>query len=63
MDQFDISEKLLAKHGCKVFFGDDSDTTSSSLEPCTPKTPSNHVRSDPDGSDDDDGSNEDDDDF
>jgi hypothetical protein len=54
MNQVDTSEdKLVSKHGSGLFFSDDGDTTSPSLEPCTLETPSNHVRSDPDDSDDD----------
>jgi hypothetical protein len=55
MNQVDTSEdKLVAKHGSGLFFGDDSDNTPPLLEPCTPETPSSRVCSDPDGSDDDD---------
>jgi hypothetical protein len=55
MNQLNTSkEKLLVMHGCDPFFSDDGDTTSPSLEPHTPEMPSNHMRSDPDGSDDDD---------
>jgi hypothetical protein len=55
MNQFGTSEeKLLAKHGHSLFFGDDSDTTSPSLEPRTPDSPSNRVRSILNGSDEDD---------
>jgi hypothetical protein len=55
MNQLNTSkEKLLVMHGCDLFFSDDGDTTSPSLEPHTPEMPSNHMRSDPDGSDDDD---------
>jgi hypothetical protein len=55
MNQFDTSEeKLLAKHGRSLFFGDDSDTTSLSLEPRTPDMPSNCVRSILNGNDEDD---------
>jgi hypothetical protein len=53
LNQFDASEdKLAAKHGRELFFGDDCDTTSPSSEPCTPETPSSRMHSDPDGSDD-----------
>jgi hypothetical protein len=45
---------LQAKHGSGLFFGDDGDTTSPSLEPRTPETSSSRVHSDPDDSDDDD---------
>jgi hypothetical protein len=55
MNQLNTSkEKLLVMHGCDLFFSDDGDTTSPSLEPHTPEMPSNHMRSDPDGSEDDD---------
>jgi hypothetical protein len=54
MNQVDTSEdKLVSKHGSGLFFSDDGDTTSTSSEPCTLETPSNHVCSDPDDSDDD----------
>jgi hypothetical protein len=60
MNQVDTSEdKLVAKHGNGLYFGDDGDTTSPSLEPCTPETLSSRLCSDPDGRDDD-GSNDDD---
>jgi hypothetical protein len=53
MSQIDTyEEKLLAKHGRDLIFDDDGDTTSPSLEPRTPETLSNHVRSDPDDDDD-----------
>jgi hypothetical protein len=52
MNQVDTFEdKLVAKHGNKLSFGDDSDTTSLSSEPSTPETSSTCVCSDPDGSD------------
>jgi hypothetical protein len=55
MNQVDTSKDMLvAKHGSGLFFGDDGDTTSPSLEPRTPETPSSRIHSDPDGSDDDD---------
>jgi hypothetical protein len=55
MNQVNTSEdKLVAKHGSVLFFGDDADTTSPSSVPCTPETPSSCVRSNPNGSDDDD---------
>jgi hypothetical protein len=55
MNQLNTSkEKLLVMHGCDLFFSDDGDTTSPSLEPHTPEMLSNHMRSDPDGSNDDD---------
>jgi hypothetical protein len=53
MSQIDTyEEKLLAKHGRDLIFDDDGDTTSPSLEPRTPETLSNRVRSDPDDDDD-----------
>jgi phage repressor protein C with HTH and peptisase S24 domain len=53
MSQIDTyEEKLVAKHGRDLIFDDDGDTTSPSLEPCTPETLSNRVRSDPDDDDD-----------
>jgi hypothetical protein len=56
MNHLDTSEeKLLAKRGSDLFFGDDGDTTSPLSEPCTPETPSSHVCvDDPKGSEDDD---------
>jgi hypothetical protein len=55
MNQLDTSEeKLLAKHVRDLFFGNNDDTTSPSLEPCTTKMPSSRVHSDPDDSDNDD---------
>jgi hypothetical protein len=53
MSQIDTyEEKLLAKHGRDLIFDDDGDTTSPSLEPRTPETLSNRVRSDPNDDDD-----------
>jgi hypothetical protein len=55
MNQVDTSEdKLLAKHDSRIFFGDDSDTTSPSSEPRTREMSSSRMRSDLDGSDDND---------
>jgi hypothetical protein len=52
MNQLGTSvEKLLAKHARGIIFGDDSDTTSPSLEPHTPES---HQCFDKDSSDDDD---------
>jgi hypothetical protein len=51
MNQLDTSEeKFLAKRGCNIIFGDDSDTRAPSSEPRTPKS---HRRSDEDSNDDD----------
>jgi hypothetical protein len=53
MNQLDtFEEKLLAKCGHGLLFSNDDDTTSPSLEPCSPKMSSSRVRFDPDGSDD-----------
>jgi hypothetical protein len=55
MNQVDTSEgKLVAKHGSRLFFGDDGDTTSPSSGPRTLEMSSSCVRSDPDDSEDDD---------
>jgi hypothetical protein len=54
MNRLDITEeKLLARRGCGLFFRDDSDTTSPSSEPRTPKMLSSCMHSDTDNSDDD----------
>jgi hypothetical protein len=60
MNQADTSEdKLVAKHGSGLFFGDNSDTTSPSSEPRTLETSSSRMCSDPDGSYDDGSDDED----
>jgi hypothetical protein len=60
MNQVDTSEdKLVAKHGSGLFFGDNDNTTSPSSDPRTLETLSSRMRLDLDGSDDD-GSNDDD---
>jgi hypothetical protein len=54
MNQLDTSkEKLMAKNGCGLFFGDDGDTSSTESEPRSPIMPSSRMRSNPDGNDDD----------
>jgi hypothetical protein len=53
MNQLNTSEeKLMAKHGQNLFFGDD--TSSPESEPRSLETPSSCMSSDPDGSNDDD---------
>jgi hypothetical protein len=51
MKQLDTSEELFTKRGCGMIFSDDGNTTSPSLEPCTPES---RWRSDEDNIDDDD---------
>jgi hypothetical protein len=54
MNQLDTSkEKLMAKNGRGLFFGDDGDTSSTESEPRYPIMPSSRMRSNPDGNDDD----------
>jgi hypothetical protein len=53
MNQLNTSEeKLMAKCGHNLFFNDDTSSTES--EPCSPRTSSSRLCSNPDGSDDDD---------
>jgi hypothetical protein len=55
MNQLNTSkEKLMAKNGRGLFFGDNGDTSSTESKPRSPGTPSSHMRSNPDGNDDDD---------
>jgi hypothetical protein len=43
----------MRNHACGLFFSDDSDTSLMESEPHSPKTPSNHMRTDPNTNDDD----------